>query len=76
MTTKSRIQNLTLAAVLAALTLGMAACHKEGPAEKMGEKVDKTVNTIKNGGEETTADKLDDAGDKVKDAASDMTKKD
>lgn len=75
MTRTLRIQNLALATVLATLTLGMAACHKEGPAEKMGEKVDKSVNTIKNGGEETTADKLDDAGDKVKDAASDVTEK-
>ncbi len=50
------------------------ACQKQGPFEKAGEKADKTVRTLKNGGKETTADKLDDAADDVKKAAKDATK--
>jgi hypothetical protein len=50
------------------------ACQKEGPFEKAGEKADKTVRTLKNGGKETTTDKLDDAADDVKKAAKDATK--
>ena len=59
-------------------TLGMAACEKQGPIEKAGEEVDEAVDTIKNGGEESTAtkvdDALDDARDKVEDAADDAKK--
>jgi hypothetical protein len=56
------------------LLLPLVACQKEGPFERAGEKADKTVRTIKNGGKETTADKLDDAADDVKKAAKDATK--
>jgi hypothetical protein len=55
--------------------LALFACAKKGPAERAGEKVDHTVDTIKNGGEEPTRDKaqdeLDKARDKVNDAADD-----
>ena len=54
--------------------LPLMACQKQGPFEKAGEKADKTVRTLKNGGKETTADKLDDAADDVKKAAKDATK--
>lgn len=62
-------RTLWLAGLACTLSLGLAACEKKGPLEQAGEEVDEAVNTIKNGGKETTADKLDDAGDKVRDAA-------
>jgi predicted small lipoprotein YifL len=60
---------ITLAALAAVLSLGITACEKKGPVEKAGEEVDEAVNTLKNGGKETTGDKIDDAGDKAADAA-------
>lgn len=62
-------RTLWLAGLACALSLGLTACEKKGPLEQAGEEVDEAVNTIKNGGKETTADKLDDAGDKARDAA-------
>jgi hypothetical protein len=66
------IRKTALAALIASATLGLMACEKEGPAERMGEEVDEAVNTMKNGGEETPGDKLDDAGDKMQEAAQDV----
>ena len=43
----------------AILLVPLVACQKEGPFEKAGEKADKTVRTLKNGGKETAGDKLD-----------------
>lgn len=63
------IRETTLAALVATLTLGIAACDKQGPAERAGEKVDHAVDTIKNGGEEPASDKLEDAAHDVQDAA-------
>ena len=62
------IREMTLAALVATLTLGVAACEKQGPAERAGEKVDHAVDTIKNGGEEPAHDKLEDAAHDVQDA--------
>ena len=66
------------AAMAATAALGVAACEKQGPIEKAGEEVDEAVDTLKNGGEESTAtkvdDALDDARDKVEDAADDAKK--
>jgi len=45
--------------------IGISACEKQGPLERAGEEVDEAVNTIKNG-EESTADKLDDAVDELR----------
>jgi hyperosmotically inducible protein len=70
MRSNTKMMTILTAGVLAA-TLGMSACEKKGPVEKAGEEVDEAVNTIKNGGKETPADKLDDAGDKAADAARD-----
>lgn len=56
-----------------ALALSVSACEKKGPVEKAGEKVDHVVDTIKNGGQETTADKIQDDVDKVRDKAADAT---
>jgi len=63
------IRETTLAALVATLTLGIAACDKQGPAERAGEKVDHAVDTIKNGGKEPASDKLEDAAHDVQDAA-------
>jgi len=63
------------AIVLAVLALGIGACEKKGALETAGEKVDHAVDTVKNGGEEPTADKLQDSMDKVRDKAADATDK-
>jgi predicted small lipoprotein YifL len=66
------------AAMAATAALGLAACEKQGPLEKAGEEVDEAVDTIKNGGEESTAtkvdDALDDARDKTKEVVEDAKK--
>ncbi|HEV7715933.1 MAG TPA: hypothetical protein VGO53_10070, partial [Steroidobacteraceae bacterium] len=62
---------IAFAAFAAFSLLGLAACEKEGPVERAGEKVDHAVDAVKNGGQETAGDKLEDAADNVKDAASD-----
>lgn len=59
------------AALAATAALGMAACEKQGPLEKAGEEVDEAVDTIKHGGEESTANKVDDALDEARDAVED-----
>jgi hypothetical protein len=58
-----------LTAGVFAVVLSLSACEKKGPVQQAGEEVDEAVHTLKNGGKETTADKLDDAGDKAADAA-------
>ena len=63
------------AAMAATAALGVAACEKQGPVERAGEEVDEAVDTIKNGGEESTSNKVDDALDEARDAAEDATKK-
>lgn len=59
------------AAMAATAALGMAACEKQGPLEKAGEEVDEAVDTIKNGGEESTANKVDDTLDEAREAVED-----
>ncbi len=49
--------------IAAVMGLGLAACEKKGPLEKAGEEVDEAVDTIKNGGKEPVAAKVDDAVD-------------
>jgi uncharacterized protein YjbJ (UPF0337 family) len=49
------------------LGLGMTACEKKGPVEKVGEEVDEAIDTAKNGGKESTASKVDDALDNAQD---------
>jgi hyperosmotically inducible protein len=70
-----------LAAIMTlGLSLGLTACEKKGPLEKAGEEVDEAVDTIKNGGEESTKNKVDDAIDEARegaqDAADELKKKD
>lgn len=52
------------------IALGLTAllvvgCEKKGPVEQVGEEVDEAVDTMKRG-EESTANKLDDAVDELK----------
>ena len=55
-----------MVAGLCAMLLGLAACEKKGPLEQAGEEVDEAVDTIKSGGEESTANKVDDAVDEAR----------
>jgi hypothetical protein len=64
--TKPAIVKGSLIALACAFSLGLSACEKQGPLEHAGEEVDEAVNTIKNGGEESTATKVDDAIDELK----------
>ena len=61
-------------ALAATLALGLAACEKKGPIEQAGEEVDEAVDTIKHGGEESTANKVDDAVDEAREAVEDKEK--
>jgi hypothetical protein len=63
------------AALAATAAIGLAACEKQGPVERAGEEVDEAVDTIKNGGEESTANKVDDALDEAREAVEDKEKK-
>ena len=63
---------LLLTALLAStLSLGLAACEKKGPLEQAGEEVDEAIDTVRNGGEESTANKVDDAIDEAREGAND-----
>jgi len=72
------IRAAVLAGLACAITLGAAGCDNRGPAEKAGEKIDHTVDTIKNGGHEPVGDSIKDdvnkARDKVSDAVDDAKK--
>lgn len=59
------------ALMAATLSVGMAACDKKGPVEQAGEEVDEGIDTIKNGGKESTANKVDDAVDEAREGAED-----
>lgn len=55
--------------VLCSALLGVAACEKKGPLEQAGEEVDEAVDTIKRGGDESTASKIDDTLDEAREVA-------
>jgi predicted small lipoprotein YifL len=67
--TRSRL--LWTALLAASLSLGLAACEEKGPIEQAGEEVDEAIDTIKNGGEESTQNKVDDALDEAREGAND-----
>jgi predicted small lipoprotein YifL len=64
--TKSGVLKGSLIAIACVLSLGLAACEKKGPLEQAGEEVDEAVDTVKNGGEESNANKVDDAVDELR----------
>jgi predicted small lipoprotein YifL len=65
----------TLAIIICSLALGLAACARKGPVERTGEKVDHMIDTVKNGGEEPTGDKIQDQVDKAREKAADIADK-
>lgn len=65
----------SVTALALALSLGLAGCQKQGPAERVGEELDEAGRALMNGGEQTPADKLDDAVDNVRDAAKDTAER-
>lgn len=62
-----------LATALAAglLLATLAACDDKGKVEQAAEEVDEGLDTLKNGGEESTANKVDDAVDEAREGAKD-----
>lgn len=72
------IRTTVLAGLAVAAVLGAAGCDNRGPMERAGEKVDHTVDTIKNGGHEPVGDSIKDdvnkAREKVSDAVDDAKK--
>lgn len=63
------IVRLSWIALAAAVAMSLVACEKQGPLERAGEEVDEAVDTVKNGGEESTATKVDDAIDDAREDA-------
>jgi len=61
-------------ALAATAAVGVTACEKQGPVERAGEEVDEAVDTVKNGGHDSTANKVDDALDEARDAVEDKKK--
>lgn len=62
----TKLQQTKLYWVAVGLTALLAVgCEKKGPVEQMGEEVDEAVDTMKRG-EESTASKLDDAVDEIR----------
>jgi hypothetical protein len=51
--------------LLCSAVLLVSACEKKGPMESAGEKLDEAGRTLKNGGEKTPADKVNDAAHDV-----------
>ena len=61
------MQRMAGAAIVAAmLVAGLSACEKEGPAERAGKQIDKTV--------EKAGQQIEKAGQKIEDAAKSGTK--
>jgi hypothetical protein len=65
-----KLIRVALATTGVALLLISSACHKEGPAEKVGKDIDKamenTGDTMKDAGK-SLGEKMEDAGDRLKD---------
>jgi hypothetical protein len=60
------LKRILIPTLLCVAVLLVAACEKKGPMETAGEKLDEAGRTLKNGGEKTTADKVNDAAADVK----------
>jgi len=69
------------AALLAGVicVIGLAGCDNRGPAQRAGEKLDETADTIKHGGHESVTNSVKDdvhkAQDNVQDASKDAQDK-
>jgi hypothetical protein len=63
----AKIRNVACAWLAAGVLItGLSACQKEGPAERAGKELDKTV--------EKAGQQLEKAGEKIQDAAKSVTK--
>jgi hyperosmotically inducible protein len=85
--TKSRRTLISALLMIVALFLflGLSGCDKEGPAEKAGEKIDQSVEEVKDAAEEAgdkltgqgpaeeLGEKIDDAAEEVKEAVTSKT---
>ena len=56
---KKFVQSVFTALMMLALIVGLTSCTKEGPVEKAGKKIDKTI--------EKAGDHVEKAGDKIED---------
>ena len=63
---KKFIQSVIKALMMIILIVGLSGCAQEGPGEKAGKKIDKTI--------EKAGDQIEKAGDKVHDAVKDANK--
>ena len=57
---KKFVQRAITTLMMIILMVGLSGCTKEGPVEKAGKKIDKTI--------EKAGEQIEKAGDKVKDA--------
>jgi uncharacterized protein YoxC len=56
---KKYVQSVITALMMIVLVVGLSACRKEGPIERAGKKVDKTI--------EKAGEQIEKAGEKVRD---------
>ena len=63
---KKFIQSVITALMMIVLMVGLSGCTKEGPVEKAGKKIDKTI--------EKAGEQIEKAGDKVQDTVKDAKK--
>ncbi|MFA5180021.1 MAG: hypothetical protein WC405_01770 [Syntrophales bacterium] len=63
---KKFAQSTITALIVIVLMVGLSGCTKEGPAERAGKEIDKTV--------EKAGDQIEKAGDKVRDTVKDTKK--
>jgi len=57
---KKFVQSVITTLMMIVLIVGLSGCPKDGPVEKAGKKIDKTI--------EKAGEQIENAGDKVKDA--------
>jgi len=65
---KNTLKKIFIFIAIVSVVVVFSACEKEGPAEKAGEKIDKTVEKAGEKIEEATetaGDKIEEAGDKL-----------
>jgi len=63
---KKFVQSVITALMMIVLMVGLSGCTKEGPVEKAGKKIDKTI--------EKAGEQIEKAGDKVQDTVKDAKK--
>ena len=63
---KKFVQSVITALMMIVLMVGLSGCTKEGPVEKAGKKIDKTI--------EKAGEQIEKAGEKVQDAVKDAKK--